>query len=83
MQVERGADLVVVDNTNPYRVITDGFVRFARDRGYETQVIRMVADIQCCQNQHGVPFERIAEMSVSFQDYPGELLVAGAPTWNY
>lgn len=63
---------VAVDNTNvrlfeltPYRLA-------ALAKGYEVEIIRVVADAETCakRNSHGVPLATIQKMAASFEDVP-------------
>jgi len=66
---------VVVDNTNLYKVLTAGFVNYAAARGYEVEIVRLMAEVNDCHSIHGVPAEQIGFMSMNFQDYPAERIV--------
>lgn len=78
------ADLVVVDNTNLQLWEFMGYVQVAQAMGYEVSIFRMNTPVEVAarRNLHGVPLNKVEDMSRRFQNIPpflglNEKLVSG------
>lgn len=69
------APLVVVDNTHLQMWEFMGYVQVAQAMGYEVEVVRMdtPTEVAAKRNTHGVPFNKVEDMSRRFQHIPSFL----------
>ena len=66
------AALVVVDNTNLQLWEFMGYVQIAQAMGYEVEIVRMDTPVHVAakRNLHGVPANKVEDMSRRFQNIP-------------
>lgn len=77
--LDRGQELIVVDNTNTTLREFKPYVDLARERGYDVEVIRIETplEVAAARNVHGVPFDVVKRMKGRMVDFSGEKIVSG------
>ena len=75
--LKANAEVVVVDNTNIKREHFDWYLEYAKEKGYNTAVVRLACGHEAAHARciHGVPKAKIAHLAITIEPYPGELAI--------